>query len=784
MNSSSIKKASNSPKLRSYNKIVGIIGFMALLITVFTLQTNLTSATDKLPIAGKTLTEDGKEIPMFQIDREFLSANRARMIESRKAAANRIEPSPTAIPAGTKSNRISFIADDLNNDILALADTNNDLVPDANETFLTSMDKANDIVTSFTTGKKSRKFYAGIVSAGGGSKTQGKVLIMDNDATGTFKGTVSSSFPVGPGTPCAMATIDTPKGDLLVVARHFFQAEYLDGTANDRVSVLFFPPGPNGVPDGTQMGSLTFQTANTTFGGMTADARGNVYISVGTLRNNALGGSIVGIRDTNGDFIPDQAVTFIANEQGDANPVTASSIVARPTADGKGTQLVVYGINEIFGPPNRSQIVTYTDADGDLRADGAAKVFFTAPLTFRGAIGDFGTGTSAFESTHMDFGDDQAFFTYLTQEGNRFTNSGLAFAKDNGNGVSSGATSIMEAPKDGTNIFLFTIISGVPNNTAPSDNAPPTIKVNSPNGGETVNGGTQLAISFTSSDDTGVMSHSIDLSTDGGTTFSVPVASGLGGTAQSFNFPVPPSLDTQMARIRVTARDAAGNMASDSSDANFTVVRGTSGDTALPTVTISSPRSGDSLNGNSMAAITFAATDNVGVMAINIAFAADGTNFSTTLVNGLPGSATTFMFRVPAISSTTAAIRVEAVDAAGNRGNAVVNQLRVVTDTTAPTVTITSPSANTKKINGNSQFNVTFTSTDNIAVASHDVQIALDGTNFTTLASGLPGTATSAMVTIPNMKTKKVAVIRVIARDASGNMGSGTSPAFKIKPSK
>ncbi|KAF0245076.1 MAG: hypothetical protein FD167_3575, partial [bacterium] len=164
-------------------------------------------------------------------------------------------------------------------------------------------------------------------------------------------------------------------------------------------------------------------------------------------------------------------------------------------------------------------------------------------------------------------------------------------------------------------------------------------------------------------------------------------------------------------------------------------------------------------------------------------FSTDGNTFNTTLASGLPGTATSFTFRVPAINSTTAAIRVEALDTSNNKAVATVGQLRVVTDTTAPTVTVTSPSASTKKINGNTSFMVTFTSQDNVGVASHDIQIALDGTTFTTLASGLPGTATSAMVTIPNMKTK-ASIIRVIARDAAGNMGSGNSTAFKIKPKK
>lgn len=777
MNSPVYKKVSSPSKSSFYKIAVSLVGFIALFVSLFTLQTN-SQAAGQGPKKGQDLDLAIKNIKRLPIDKDFASAIRAEFQKTRQQRL--VEPEPKVIPAGTKANRVTFTANETTGQLTAIADTNDDLTPEAREVF--AMADQNSVFTSFAVSRRTRKHYAGSISLDGPEAGMGKISIIDNDADSTYKGTVSGSFLVGPGTPTGIAIINSPQGDILLVASFFFELGRFDGTANDKFTVTAYLPGANGVPDGTQSMVLPINPDfNSTFGGMTTDSKGNLFINLTTTEDNSVGGLIAVFSDTNGDSIPDAGKLFADSTDTDLNPLTASSIVVKPNPTGTGSRIIVYGNNEVFGGLNRSQIAIYTDANDDLVADGPPRVFFTAPTQFRGFATDFGDGSSTVFTTSMDFGDDRAAFSYITVAGNNIAQGGVALVRDNGNGVGTGTAPLIENPPA---MGLYNVVSGVPNNSVPADGTPPTVAVTSPNGGEMVMGGTNLSITFTSSDDTAVTTHDINLSTDGGQTFPVVITSGLAGNVQSFTFPVPPALDTPMARVQVVAKDAAGNMASDSSDANFTVVRAAVVDNTAPTVMISSPQSGAMLNGGSMATVNFTSTDNVAVSSHNILFAADGTNFSTTLVSGLPGVATSFTFRVPTVSSTTAALRVEAVDSSGNRGNATVGQLTVVTDTQAPTVTVTSPNAQNKKLNGNSQFNVTFTSQDNTGVASHEIQITLDGTNFMTLASGLPGTATSAMVTIPNMKTKKTSAIRVIARDAAGNMGAGTSPAFKIKPSR
>ena len=104
-----------------------------------------------------------------------------------------------------------------------------------------------------------------------------------------------------------------------------------------------------------------------------------------------------------------------------------------------------------------------------------------------------------------------------------------------------------------------------------ADQKAPTVTVQSPNGGESVIAGETFMIRWTSTDDVGISTQDILLSTDSGGSFNQVIITGLGGTVNSFLWNVPSTLNTANARVRVVARDVAGNMGSDDSNSNFSI---------------------------------------------------------------------------------------------------------------------------------------------------------------------------------------------------------------------
>jgi agmatine/peptidylarginine deiminase len=97
----------------------------------------------------------------------------------------------------------------------------------------------------------------------------------------------------------------------------------------------------------------------------------------------------------------------------------------------------------------------------------------------------------------------------------------------------------------------------------------PTAYLQTPNGGQAYTPGQQLMISWISDDDDAVTTCDLLLSTDGGATYPITIATGLAPVG-SYPWTVP-SLNTSTARVRVVAHDGPGNSGSDDSDANFTI---------------------------------------------------------------------------------------------------------------------------------------------------------------------------------------------------------------------
>ncbi|MBI4854078.1 MAG: hypothetical protein HY819_19965 [Acidobacteria bacterium] len=201
------------------------------------------------------------------------------------------------------------------------------------------------------------------------------------------------------------------------------------------------------------------------------------------------------------------------------------------------------------------------------------------------------------------------------------------------------------------------------------DNTAPTIKVNLPNGAERLETNSQFTIKWVSNDNVGLSSHEIALSTDGGNTFPITVATGLSGQAQEFLWTVPATF-TEQARIRITAKDIMGNSASDISDGDFIIASVNNSDITPPTIRVNSPNGLEELEAGKQFSIKWVSSDDTVVVGHEIVLSTDGGNsFPITVIAGLSGQAQEFLWTVPSLSTSQARIRIIARDLANNSSN-------------------------------------------------------------------------------------------------------------------
>jgi hypothetical protein len=124
----------------------------------------------------------------------------------------------------------------------------------------------------------------------------------------------------------------------------------------------------------------------------------------------------------------------------------------------------------------------------------------------------------------------------------------------------------------------------------PPLNQNPTVTVTDPDGGESLASGSTFPLTWTASDPNGndtIQRFEIRLSTDGGATFNQIIAANVPGADRTFNWNVPPGINTTMARVRVIAFDNAGGQGQDDSNENFTITDNT--------VTVTMPAGGEIL---------------------------------------------------------------------------------------------------------------------------------------------------------------------------------------------
>lgn len=274
------------------------------------------------------------------------------------------------------------------------------------------------------------------------------------------------------------------------------------------------------------------------------------------------------------------------------------------------------------------------------------------------------------------------------------------------------------------------------------DTQNPTVAITSPTNGQQVSG--TIAVTSTASDNTSVSSVSLQID---GVNYGSPI------TAAPYTFNVDTkTLSNANHTLKVIAKDPSANegMATISISVNNTVIT----DTVAPTVSFTEPANNKQFN--TTLTVRANATDNVGVAGVKLLV--DGT-MSGTEDTSLPYE---FVIDAASLANGDHTIKLEARDAAGNKGNAT---LTVRVDKIAPTIAIPVPTAG-QVLTGTSTVQGTASDANGVA----GVQFQVDGVNSGAEDTVAPYSFSFNSTTVSNGNH----TLKLIARDNAGNTASAT----------
>ena len=322
----------------------------------------------------------------------------------------------------------------------------------------------------------------------------------------------------------------------------------------------------------------------------------------------------------------------------------------------------------------------------------------------------------------------------------RFVIAGDSSPADDGS-ASPGNSSIYDGWGEATDsTFFMNATIWATRRSVTADVTAPAVGLNSPNGGETWKAGSTHSITWSATDATGVTSVDLAWSTDGGATFPNVLAGGIANSG-SWSWTVP-DVPTGAARVRVLARDAAGNLGRDSSATSFTIDRW---------IIAASAGAGGSVTPNGTVFVVEGANQG-----FSIAPAA-GWRIADVLVDAASvGAVASYTFSGVAASHTLSA---------------------TFADATVPTVLVTSPVGGEAWDLGTLR-TITWTASDVAGVDSVDVDYSVSGAAgpWLPVAHGLANSG-SCPWTVPEQASDS-ALVRVTAYDPGRNAGSAESDSL------
>jgi hypothetical protein len=280
------------------------------------------------------------------------------------------------------------------------------------------------------------------------------------------------------------------------------------------------------------------------------------------------------------------------------------------------------------------------------------------------------------------------------------------------------------------------------------DNLAPSVSVTAPGNGATLNG--TVTVSANAADAVGVVG--VQFLLDG-----APLG------AEDTTAPYAVDWVTTTApngahAVSARARDAAGNTTTSTS-----VAVTLNNDTTVPTVAMTAPANGATVNGT--ITVSASATDAVGV--VGVQFLLDGAALGaedTTAPYSISWATT-------GVGNGAHTLSARARDAAANQSTATSVAITVNNDTTAPAVAMTAP-ANGETVNGT--IAVSANATDAVGVVG--VQFLLDGAALGAEDTSAPYSFNWATTGVTN----GAHTLSARARDAAGNLTTATSVAVTV----
>lgn len=307
------------------------------------------------------------------------------------------------------------------------------------------------------------------------------------------------------------------------------------------------------------------------------------------------------------------------------------------------------------------------------------------------------------------------------------------------------------------------------------DSQAPTVRVVSPNGREVFRGGDVFEILWKASDDTRLVRQTIQLSTDGGVTYTDIVMLD-GDDPPVFRWKVPLTLVTQRGRIRVVVEDIAGKVSQDASDADFSVLPT---ENEPPFVQVLSPNGGEILCAGTPFRVLWQVSDNTAVQFQDILLSTnEGATFNP-LVERLPGTAQSYDWNIRAgLSTTRAILAVRVRDYAGNVA-VDTSDAPFAIDGVSPTISGVTVGTGSAFVAGE-RVVISWASGDDVQIAGHTVELSRDDGATWELVANLPGSASQFVWTIPRGIRTAQGRIRVTVRDTCGRTAHAVSGRFSI----